>query len=107
MLRLPTGFELILGVLQGPGQGFAHLGNGFHFLLKGDKNSNISRFHDVFCPSYFYLEEVVLRVILNQVGVDPALPVGQAVSGDVQGVLRGLDGKLEAPDLRLQQLILA
>ena len=60
-----------------------------------------------FLPFLFYLEEVVLRVILNQVGVDPALPVGQAVSGDVQGVLRGLDGKLEAPDLRLQQLILA
>ena len=55
----------------------------------------------------YYLEEVVFRVILNQVGVDPALPVGQAVSGDVQGVLRGLDGQLEAPDLRLQQLILA
>ena len=60
-----------------------------------------------FLPFLFYLEEVVLRVILNQVGVDPALPVGQAVSGDVQGVLRGLDGKLEASDLRLQQLILA
>ena len=59
----------------------------------------------VFLP--LYLEEVVLGVILNQVGVDPALPVGQAVSGDVQGVLRGLDGQLEAPDLRLQQLILA
>ena len=54
-----------------------------------------------------HLQEVVLCVVLDEVGVDPALAVGEAVSGDVQRVLGGLDGQLEAPDLRLQQLILA
>ena len=56
---------------------------------------------------FYHLQEVVLGVVLDEVCVDPALPVGEAVPGDVQRVLCGLDGQLEAPDLRLKQLILA
>jgi hypothetical protein len=53
------------------------------------------------------LEQLVFRIVLHEVGVDPPLPVGQAVPRNVQRVLSGLKGKLDATDLGLEKLVLA
>ena len=81
MLGLFTGLDLVPGLLQGPGQGGLHLGDQLDLLQK-----------------------LLLRRVLNKVVVDPPLPVAQAVPGDVERALGGLDGVLQPPLLNGQQL---
>ena len=79
-----TSFHLLPGLLQGLGQGGLHLGDQLDLL-----------------------QQLLLRRVLDQVVVDPPLPVAQAVPGDVERALGGLDGVLQPPLLHRQQLNLS
>ena len=52
------------------------------------------------------LKQLVFCVVLDEVGVDPALAVGQAVLGDVGRHLQGLDSFLDAANFTHQEVIL-
>ena len=83
VLGLPAGRQLVLGLLQGPSQG--PLNCRYQLDL---------------------LQQLLLRLVLHQVVVDPPLPVAEAVPGDVEGTLSGLDGVLQPPLLHSEELYL-
>ena len=83
VLGLLARLHLIPSLLQGLGQGGLHLRDQLDLL-----------------------QQLLLRRVLDQVIVNPPLPVAQAVPGDVERALGGLDGVLQPPLLHGQQLYL-
>ena len=51
------------------------------------------------------LQKLVLRIILDEIGIDPTLAVGEAIFGDMGRNLQSLDGLLDPPDLTHEELI--
>ena len=84
MLGLFARLHLVPGLLQSLGQSGLHLRDQLDLL-----------------------QQLLLRSVLDQVIVNPPLPVAQAVPGDVERALGGLDGVLQPPLLNGQQLNLS
>ena len=80
VFRLPAGLQLVLGLLQGPGQGVLHSGDQLYLL-----------------------QQLLLSLVLHQVVVNPPLSVAQTVPGNVERPLSGLDTVLQPPLLHSQQ----
>ena len=53
------------------------------------------------------LQKLILSVVLNKIGVEPPLAIGQAILGDVGRSLQSLDGFLNTSDLGEQDVILS
>ena len=51
-----------------------------------------------------HLEELLFGVVLNQVSVNPTLPVAQTVPGNRHGQLGRLEAILQTSDLTYQQV---
>ena len=57
-------------------------------------------------PKRTDLEKLVLSIVLDEIGVEPSLAIGEALLGDVGWNLQSLDRFLDPTNLAHQKLVL-